>query len=109
MTNELTSTLGCIFWELLAGRPLFAGSSPLDIMAQHLNRRIVTPSGTMDHSPGVASVIKTALEQNPADRWASASAMAEALDTLLASDVVSDPDFSVVLPVLSDERLRRSV
>ena len=72
--------IGCVLYELLAGRPPFVGDGPLEIGRQHVldlpvsvrERRASTP-------PALAAVVHRALEKDPARRFARAETMAAAL------------------------------
>ena len=69
---------GAILFEMLAGRPAFAGRNIVEIMHATLNEQPPALTG----SPAVAAVdriIRRALAKRPAERPASADAMAEEL------------------------------
>ena len=70
--------VGAMLFEMLAGRPAFVGDTFVDILAATLNEQPPALTG----SPAVAAVdrvIRRALAKRPADRPASADAMAEEL------------------------------
>jgi eukaryotic-like serine/threonine-protein kinase len=70
--------VGCILFEMLAGRPAFGGRNAVEILHATLYEQPPALSG----SPAVAAadrVIRRALAKRPADRPASAAAMAEDL------------------------------
>ena len=72
-------SLGCVVYEMLAGRPPFSG--PLEsLVHQHLS---VQPRPVSDLRPGlpanVVEAVAKALAKNPADRFATAASFAEAL------------------------------
>ena len=72
--------IGCVLYELLAGRPPFVGDGPLEIGRQHVldlpvpvrKRRPSTP-------PALAAVVHRALEKDPLRRFGRAETMAAAL------------------------------
>ena len=72
--------IGCVLYELLAGRPPFVGDGPLEIGRRHVldlpvsvrQRRASTPAA-------LAAVVHRALEKDPAQRFARAETMAAAL------------------------------
>ena len=69
---------GAILFEMLAGRPAFGGRNLVEILHATLYEQPAALTG----SPAVAAVdrvIRRALAKRPADRWASADAMAEEL------------------------------
>ena len=72
--------LGCVLYEMLAGEPPFTGATPQAVVARHLVdpppklsvvRRSVTPA--------LEEAIEKALAKVPADRYASAAEMVQAL------------------------------
>ena len=70
--------LGAILFEMLAGRPAFAGRSVVEI----LNATVMEHPPALTGSPAVAAVdrvIRRALSKKPGGRQASADAMAEEL------------------------------
>jgi non-specific serine/threonine protein kinase len=69
---------GAIFFEMLAGRPAFAGDNVIEVLHATLHEQPPALSG----SPAVAAadrVLRRALAKDPADRPASADAMADDL------------------------------
>jgi TolB-like protein len=78
--------LGCLLYEMLAGDPPFTGTNAQRIMAQHAT----TPAPSVRLArPGVpeavARLLDRALQKSPADRFASAREMRDALDAVLES------------------------
>jgi serine/threonine protein kinase/tetratricopeptide (TPR) repeat protein len=73
-------SLGCVLFETLAGTPPFGGATDESIMRQHLTAP--PPPVTQfrpQAGPGVSRILDKCLAKNPADRFASASALASAL------------------------------
>ncbi|WP_242346527.1 protein kinase domain-containing protein, partial [Anaeromyxobacter terrae] len=72
--------LGCVLYELVAGRPPFAAPSPMAVVSAHLSQ---APPLLASVAPGVsrafADVVHRALQKRPEDRFPSADAMREAL------------------------------
>ena len=72
--------LGCILFEMIAGRPPF-GSSGREVLARSLTGR---PDSLREIRPdvpeGLEQIIQKSLARNPSERFASASEFAAALD-----------------------------
>jgi tRNA A-37 threonylcarbamoyl transferase component Bud32/TolB-like protein len=75
--------LGALAYELLTGKPPFAGLSPQAAMAAHV---AVTPEPISEQRPTVpaslASLVMRCLEKKPADRWQRAEDLLPHLDAL---------------------------
>ncbi|MDF1506164.1 serine/threonine-protein kinase, partial [Roseisolibacter sp. H3M3-2] len=78
--------LGLVAYEMFAGEPAVTATSAPTILMKHLTEK-PTPIATRNErvTPGLAAVIERALEKDPAQRWDSADAMADAVDDLLAA------------------------
>ena len=74
-------SLGCVSYEMLAGSPPFTGSTPQAILARHLSDP-VPPLRTVRRSvpASVEQAILRALEKVPADRFATVTQFADALE-----------------------------
>jgi len=73
-------SLGCVLYEMLAGSPPFAGSTPQALLARHAMDPIPsirTVRGTVH--PSTEEVILKAMAKSPADRFATAADFAAAL------------------------------
>jgi serine/threonine-protein kinase len=68
--------LGVVLYECLAGRRPFIGENPLSVAMEHLNS---TPPPIPGLHPAVQRVLDGALAKDPADRPASAEALAHQL------------------------------
>jgi serine/threonine-protein kinase len=72
--------VGVVLYEMLAGNPPFHGEHAVSVALAHRNE--VPPpldAARDDLPPGLARVVARALEKDPADRFADAPAMREAL------------------------------
>jgi len=72
--------LGCVTFEMLAGRAVFEGPSPISLVQKHLTET-PQPLGTMrpDVPAGVATAVAQALAKEPAQRFATAAEFGAAL------------------------------
>jgi Tol biopolymer transport system component len=79
-------SLGCVLYEMLAGQPPLTGATPQMIQARRVSE---TPSPLHDLRdtvpPALDHVIARALARIPADRYATASQFAQALQAVLFS------------------------
>src|SRR5690606_5025611 len=80
-------SLGCVLYEMLAGRPPFDGSKPGSVIARHALDpvppiRTVRPSV----SPALEQVTMTALAKEPSRRYANAREMQRALQEVELDD-----------------------
>jgi LuxR family maltose regulon positive regulatory protein len=81
--------LGCILYEMLIGEKVFEGETPPAAMMAHF-RPLALPNSWPEGVPSdVAGVLATALAKKPAARYATAGEMAEALTTLVKSELVT--------------------
>jgi serine/threonine-protein kinase len=73
-------SLGCVLFECLAGRPPYQHPNELAILELHRTAPVPDLATVMPGlPPNLARVITVALGKTPADRWASADLMLEAL------------------------------
>ena len=76
-------SLGCVFFEMVAGAPPFTAETPRQVVAKHVMDpvppvRESAPDVTME----VAAVIERLLAKEPEDRYQNAEALVEALEGL---------------------------
>jgi beta-lactam-binding protein with PASTA domain/tRNA A-37 threonylcarbamoyl transferase component Bud32 len=86
-------SLGCVLYELLAGRPPFTGDTPVAIAYKQVNETPVPPSA---HNPEVPprldAVVMKCLAKNPANRYQSAEELAADLERIKqGQDVEATP------------------
>ncbi|HEY6650983.1 MAG TPA: Stk1 family PASTA domain-containing Ser/Thr kinase, partial [Actinomycetota bacterium] len=86
-------SLGCVLYELLAGRPPFTGDTPVAIAYKQVNETPVPPSA---HNPEVPpqldAVVMKCLAKNPANRYQSAEELAADLERVKkGQDVEATP------------------
>ncbi len=74
---------GCVFYEMVAGRPPFLGDDAVAIISQHINTAPVAPTW---HNPEVPraleSLILRCLAKDPEERPESAAAVRQALSAI---------------------------
>jgi serine/threonine protein kinase len=71
--------LGCIVYEMLTGDVLFKGQTPLQAVYAHSRGPQFPSMWPDDVPPGITTVLAKALARDPADRYASAGALWQAL------------------------------
>jgi eukaryotic-like serine/threonine-protein kinase len=74
--------VGVIMFEMLAGRVPFVGPSALSVLTQHATAplpelRTIEPAA--DVPPGIEQIVRRATAKSPADRFASADELAQAI------------------------------
>ena len=85
-------SLGCILYELLAGRPVFHGDSANDIVAHHM---YFQPEPVRSHEPSVPEsldqLIQLLLSKDPAMRPATAGEVATLLERCGTAGAIAPP------------------
>jgi serine/threonine-protein kinase len=93
-------SLGCVLYEMLAGRMAFSGPTLKSVLTQQLTTDPpLVPLDQPDVTPELVAVVRRALAKQPDDRYATAGEMAEALRGVLATL----PRLSTPVPVVSAE------
>jgi serine/threonine-protein kinase len=76
-------SVGCLFYELVSGKPPFSGDTPVAIAYQHVSAQL-TPVTEIEPSldPALNNFFSVALAKDPSDRYQSANAMLKDLKKL---------------------------
>jgi ABC-type branched-subunit amino acid transport system substrate-binding protein/tRNA A-37 threonylcarbamoyl transferase component Bud32 len=77
-------SLGCLLYECLTGEPPFPGRSRLEVGWAHLEHEPPSTSGRNQALPAaIDAVIRRAMAKDPAERYATCSAMVQAAEAAL--------------------------
>ena len=89
--------LGAVAYHCLAGRPPFLGDNPVTVAIHHLSDD--PPPLPADVPPNVRDFVATAMAKDPADRFPSATAMADAATVLAGGSAASGATTALTAPV----------
>jgi serine/threonine-protein kinase len=94
-------SLGCVMYEMVAGRPPFEGEGFGDILFAHIGQppKPLAEAAGRPVSPGLAAIVHRLLEKQPDARFPNALALVHALDELGGgTSKVAAPPVSPPLP-----------
>lgn len=104
-----TYALGVILYEMTTGRPPFRGDNPYEVMQQHANAPVPSPSSLVpDFSPKIEAVLQQALQKEPDERFQTAGDLARAFHeavNLTASQLITIAGIATIAepPQVDDE------
>jgi serine/threonine protein kinase len=77
-------SLGCTLYVLITGRPVFRGSTALEVMTAHTSEPVVRPDTVVKTIPrALSDIVVKMLAKNPDDRYASMDEVIKALEDFL--------------------------
>ncbi len=80
--------LGCVLYEMLAGAPPFTGATVQAILEQHAAAPVPSLRGVRPDLPlALEQAVTRALQKAPADRFATAGELVDAIDAAVAGKV----------------------
>jgi hypothetical protein len=103
-------SLGALLFELVTGRQLYVGPTPMSVVTQHTEGnlpRIVDVRPDTAVSPGFEAILRKALAREPRDRFSDAEAMRAALKGLRQDRRSTTHDLTPIPAELADKMLSR--
>ena len=107
-------SLGTVMYEMMTGRPPYDGESPVAVAIQHINGGAKAPSTLNANIPGgMEQIIMRAMAHDPADRYASASAMLQDMDEFRKNPTLlfdyNTPPTDAVTRMLPTQEKRKTI
>jgi serine/threonine-protein kinase len=82
--------LGCVMFQMIAGRPPYEGNSPAEVMQQHLNQPVPRVSAEATDCPTtLENIVADLLQKDPDQRPRSAKAVARSLKAVTQTVVIT--------------------
>jgi len=92
-------SLGAMLYEMVTGRPPFIGDDWVNVVSQHINTSVVSPTWhRADLPPGLEVLVLQLLEKDPEKRPASAGDVLKALESIEAGKVQREPSQVTTAP-----------
>jgi serine/threonine-protein kinase len=83
-------SVGCLFYELICGKPPFSGETPVAIAYQHVSAPLVPVTTlTSGLDPAIDSFFEVALAKSPESRYQSAASMLKDLKRLARGERIT--------------------
>jgi TolB-like protein/cytochrome c-type biogenesis protein CcmH/NrfG len=99
-------SLGCMFYEMLAGQPPFTGANPMAVIVKHLQHPVPPIHARRPDVPApMAAAIERALSKDPGDRFGSVGEWAAALTSPAHAGVTAPAAATVNATAHAEERL----
>jgi len=103
-------SLGIVLYELVTGRVPFSAETPLAVIFKHIQDALPLPSMINPAIPeSVEKIILKALAKNPADRYATAGEMTNALSKIMPSLQQQESDAKKTSRTIAKEKNRLGV
>ncbi|MBX3444794.1 MAG: protein kinase [Planctomyces sp.] len=102
--------LGCVFFELLTGRPPFVGETPAATLHMHLKSPAPRVSQlVLDCPASLDQIVSKLMEKDAANRFDSAEEVAKALRGVTTTIQIRTPRRSLVVPTRGSDTETREV